>query len=686
MKKITIVLSAVLGAVLFFALAGSAQAVSWEKIDTEKYFNDANHGLIFAPSVWGGYMYVGLTGSAGAEVWRSSGGTDWERVSEGGFGDAGNVLIEDFAIFNGDLYTISANGTGTEIWRTRNGTDWQQVGENGLGDPNNVAELGQLEVFNGQLYAGLGNSITGAEIWRTSNGTDWSQANDDNFVGGAVSSYEVGDLYEFEGQLYCGTLNAVAGKIWRTSNGTDWTEVISDGFGDTENDGISSFRSFNGNLYAFTYNLTTGTEAWRSPDGDSDTWTKVNDDGFGDAHSYWVYLRPVVADGKMYIGYANGTNGGGVWSTTNGVDWTAEMSRGQDNVKNRAVYGLTLWGDRIYATFSSSVSAAKIYRSERVNIYPQGYIMTAPGAGASPWVRKFNAYGREQTPPSNLMAFASTFRSGVNVATGDLDGDGTDEIVAAPRGRSAPQVRVFDNEGNIKFSRTGFYAYNKNYRCGADVAVADVDGNGTNEIITIPGPGGGPQVRIFDANGNAVLTPKGFFAYGSDVRSGARIAAGDVNKDGKAEIVTVLDQGTPGHVRIFDYTGKVKGTPGFYPYGNLPTGGDVAVADLDGDLKDEIVTIPGEGFPAQVRIFDSTGKAKLNAGFYAYASSLKSGFFISAGDLNRDGKAEIVTVPKTGSPAQVRTLKSNGQAIFTPGFYAYSATLKVGADVAVGNF
>ncbi len=684
MKKLFINLGIAVAAVLFLLMAGSAQAVSWEKIDTQQYWGSAN-SIVFAPSIWGGYMYAGVTGSAGAEVWRSSGGADWERVSSGGFGNDNNMFIEDFAVFNGDLYAIAANfDTGTEVWRSRNGSDWSQVGGDGFGDTKNLSELVALEVFDGQLYAGTGNHTTGAEIWRTANGTDWSQANDDDFDGGAVSNYEITDLYEFDGQLYCGVLNNGAGKIWRTSNGTAWKEVISDGFGDANNEGIGSFVRFNDELYSFTYNDVTGTEAWRSADGDSDTWTQVNTDGFGNVETYWIFMRPVVADGSLYVGYSNTKNGGGVWSTNNGVDWKSEMSDGQGSSTSYSVYGMTLWGDRIYAALSS-FGGAKLYRSERINVWPQGYLVTASGAGATPWVRKFNAYGREQNSPRNLMAFAGTFRGGVNVATGDLDGDGTDEIIVAPRGNGAAQVRVFDKDGNIKFSRTGFYAYDKNLRCGTDVAAADVDGNGLDEIITIPGAGCGPQVKIFDANGQTVLT-KGFFAYGSGLRVGARIAAGDVNKDGKAEIVTVPERGVPGQVRVFDYSGRVKGTAGFYPYGSQRTGGDVAVADLDGNGKAEIITVPGEGFPAQVRIFDSTGKAVINPGFYAYARSVKNGFLINAGDLNRDGKAEIVTVPKTGSPAQVRTFKSNGSVIFTPGFYAYSATQKAGADVAVGNF
>ena len=684
MKKLIIGLSVVLGAVLFFASAGLAQAVSWEKIPTEQYWTAANvNKLAFAPSVWGGHMYLSMTSSAGAEVWRSSGGTDWERVSSGGFGDTHNFFIEDFAIFNGDLYAVAANFvTGTEVWRTRNGTDWNQVGGDGFGDPNNIAEFVALEVFDGRLYAGTGNHDTGVEIWRTENGTDWSQANQDNFGETPLSEYEVFDLYAFDGQLYCGTVAVSGGSIWRTDNGTSWNRLVDNGFGDAHNYSIGSFVKFQNTLYAFTYNDETGTEAWRFDDGE--TWSQVNTDGFGNAETYWVFMRPVVADGRLYVGYTNPHNGAGVFSTANGVDWTVEMSDGQGDINSYAIYGMALWGDRIYTAYSS-YDSAKLYRSDRVNIYPQGYLVTAAGAGAAPWVRRFNAYGQERTPPSNLMAFASTFRGGVNVATGDLDGDDIDEIVVAPRGNGAPQVRVFGQDGQVKFNSKGFYAYDKNLRCGADVAVADVDGNGTNEIVTIPGTGCGPQVKVFDANGDAVLT-LGFFAYAKGMRAGARLSAGDVNQDGRAEIVTIPDHGVPGQVRIFDYTGKVKGTAGFYPYGTQRTGGDVAVADLNADGKDEIITVPGEGFPAQVRIFDSTGKAKLNPGFFAYQRSLKTGFLVNAGDLNRDGQAEIVTVPKTGAPAQVRTFKYNGAAIFTPGFYAYAASQKAGGDVTVGNF
>lgn len=68
------------------------------------------------------------------------------------------------------------------------------------------------------------------------------------------------------------------------------------------------------------------------------------------------------------------------------------------------------------------------------------------------------------------------------------------------------------------------------------MAVGDLDGDGRAEIIAASGPGGGPQVRIFNRNGR--LISNGFFAYGESDRSGVLVSTADIDFDGKDEIVT----------------------------------------------------------------------------------------------------------------------------------------------------
>jgi hypothetical protein len=68
-----------------------------------------------------------------------------------------------------------------------------------------------------------------------------------------------------------------------------------------------------------------------------------------------------------------------------------------------------------------------------------------------------------------------------------------------------------------------------------NVAVADLNKDNKDEIITGAGSGGGPHVRIFDASGKII--DKGFFAFDKNKRNGVRVGAADVDGDGEKEVV-----------------------------------------------------------------------------------------------------------------------------------------------------
>jgi len=314
--------------------------------------------------------------------------------------------------------------------------------------------------------------------------------------------------------------------------------------------------------------------------------------------------------------------------------------------------------------------------------YWEGILVTMPGTGGASQVRTLDNFGDPKLTPG-FYTYAENLHTGFNVATGDLNGDGSEEIIVAPKAGGAPQVRIFDELGNSQFT-PGFYAYAENLRCGVDVAAGDLNGDGRDEIITIPGEGCSGQVRIFNYIGEPVLSA-GFFAYATNVRSGFRVTSGDLNGDLIDEIITVPEKGNPAQIRYFDYNGEPQFTPGYYAFGILPTGADVAAGDLNYDGQDEVVAVPGPGYPAQVRIFDYTGEPTLNPGFYAYPQNVTSGFHVAVGDFDKNGSSEIVTSPRTGASAHIRTFRYNGEPVFSPGFFAYNEQLRIGADVAVLN-
>ncbi|MCP4248334.1 MAG: VCBS repeat-containing protein, partial [bacterium] len=154
-------------------------------------------------------------------------------------------------------------------------------------------------------------------------------------------------------------------------------------------------------------------------------------------------------------------------------------------------------------------------------------------------------------------------------AAGDLDGDGYDEIVsgAGPGAVYGPHVRGFNYDGAgsaTPISGVSFFAYGT-LKFGVKVACGDIDGDGMDEIITGAGPGVvfGPHVRAWNVDGGTASPIGGvnFFAYDGTLY-GANVAAFDVDGDGIDEILTMPgpEPGTPGQVRGWNYDGSGSAT------------------------------------------------------------------------------------------------------------------------------
>ncbi|MBI5037785.1 MAG: right-handed parallel beta-helix repeat-containing protein [Candidatus Kerfeldbacteria bacterium] len=225
-------------------------------------------------------------------------------------------------------------------------------------------------------------------------------------------------------------------------------------------------------------------------------------------------------------------------------------------------------------------------------------IVTAQDRGGWPLIRIFNGFGERLH--EGFFVFDGKFTGGINLACGDINGDGLHEIIVAARRGGGPQVMVYSGTGRII---ANFMAYDKGFRGGISVAAADTDDDGIDEIITGP-QWGAPHIQIFNvSSGTGRRDSPGFFAFNRDYRGGVSVAGLDTNGDGTKEIVVgVGDNATP-FVKV--YSGRQEWRDEFFAYGTSFLGGvQLAGGDVDGDGADELITIPrGRGAP-QVRVID----------------------------------------------------------------------------------
>jgi len=155
----------------------------------------------------------------------------------------------------------------------------------------------------------------------------------------------------------------------------------------------------------------------------------------------------------------------------------------------------------------------------------------------------------------DFFAYNENFRGGVNVASGDINGDGIDEIITGAGNGGGPQVRIFKPTGEVIGQ---FFAYNENFRGGVNVktlsAKTNIREKNKKMIIVSPGPGLEPKVKIY--NNKAELVEE-FDAYNKNFLGGVYLASGDINGDGIDEVITGAGSGASPHVRIFEENGRL---------------------------------------------------------------------------------------------------------------------------------
>ena len=262
-------------------------------------------------------------------------------------------------------------------------------------------------------------------------------------------------------------------------------------------------------------------------------------------------------------------------------------------------YALTLT-----VTDLGGLSASRTLTAQ-VGFAAQTTVTTFAAGSASGGEIKVYGPGGEQV--GALTAFAGeSLPGGVRVAVADVTGDGVPDVIAGTGPGVRGRVQIFD--GVTRQVIRTFDAFEASFTGGTFVTAADFDGDGRVDVVVTPDVSGGPRVTVFGADGLVLAD-----FYGIDdqaFRGGARAGVGDVNGDGVPDLI--VSAGRSGGPRVAVFDGRTL-RPGQTPQ-------------------------------------------KLVEDFFVFEPSLRDGAYVTAGDLDGDGFAELVAGGGPGGGPRVLAL------------------------------
>ena len=225
-------------------------------------------------------------------------------------------------------------------------------------------------------------------------------------------------------------------------------------------------------------------------------------------------------------------------------------------------------------------------------------------AGGGPLVTITFATGRK----IQFFAYAVSFRGGVRVALGNVDGGTDTELVTGPGAGGGPQVNVYkiNSTSGAVTLQSSFFAFSApSFTGGVYVAAGDTDANGIDDVIVGAGAGGGSRVQVYSGSANGVVTTStlnDFFAYSSAFTGGVVVAAGDRNADGDDEIITAPASGGGYNIKSFDGNGTGNSptvVDNFFAFNDITSIGGLSLAAgflNSGNISDLIVGTTNGGY------------------------------------------------------------------------------------------
>ncbi len=275
------------------------------------------------------------------------------------------------------------------------------------------------------------------------------------------------------------------------------------------------------------------------------------------------------------------------------------------------------------------------------------------------------------TQQQTINLFGGKFRGGATVAVTDLGGDGDSEYIVGAGSNGGPQIEIYDQDGKRIRS---FFVFNKTTQAGVNVAAGDIDNDGKGDIVVAPHLGYKPIIEVYDGNGKL---KDSFTAFESAYSGGVRVAVVPAHGQQNGYIAAASGIGREMEIKVFSMDGK-QTISSIFPYGKKTGDGVTIAAGYSSTLQQSILAI---GAPAGrkpfVQVYGLSSK-KMESSFLAYDEKMTAGIWVSfQNDI-------LATAPNLGAAPDIRTFSLFG--ILQSDHVVFESGYRGGTRVALASF
>ena len=272
-----------------------------------------------------------------------------------------------------------------------------------------------------------------------------------------------------------------------------------------------------------------------------------------------------------------------------------------------------------------------------------------------------------------------------SMAVGDLDGDGTPDLVTVNNNSSSNTLSVWLGTGGGGYGPKATYTTSSVNSYTSVVAIGDMNGDGKPDLVVANSSQ--DSIVVLLGNGLGGFGPKaGFWAGPSTFLQ--TLALADVNGDGKLDAITVNTAYNDVVVMLGNGAGGL-GYPNLYYLGAQPN--SVVAADVNNDGKMDLVVSENAANQISALLGDNSGNFYLHTEY----TTGNAPSTMAVGDLNNDGKLDIIAVTTGGGGFSVMLGNGTGGFTYWAGYVLTSTIFNAAIgdlngdgkpDLAIANF